>query len=354
MKILHVIDQVSQTHGGGSAKVVYDMAYAQAKLGHVVTIYSSDWQAKGQQPPLGVKQQLFKCVANPWGKVKIAPGMLGADYKADIIHCHNYFVLTSFLVAHLGVPFVMQAHGSCPPITKPLFNFIWRHLVLKRAGWCIADAEAEAHQYLREGVDLKWIAVIPVGINMDEYKRIPPRQISTKKRVLYVGRFIKLKGIDLLIKAFGLLDMPDVNLQLVGVDYGFENEMKLMVDRLDITGQVEWLGPLYGRDKIEAYVNADVLVMPSRYETWGLTFMEALACGTPVIMSDVCEAAKILPADCGISVPLNEGALAEAIRVTLDRGLANIYRSYRREWVKQYSWANLVPRILKLYEEVLK
>ena len=162
-----------------------------------------------------------------------------------------------------------------------------------------------------------------------------------------------VKGVDLILRAFNLIRNENVRLELAGVDYGQEAEIKALVIELGLEDRVDYLGPLYGADKVAAYSRADVFIMPSRYEMWGLTFMEALACGTPVVMTDTCEASKILPPECGIVVPLDEMAIAEGMKEALSSNLGNRYKEYRQQWVAQYSWANIAKRIIKLYEGVL-
>lgn len=356
MKILHVIDQISQKTGGGASKVAFELAHAQARLGHKVTIYSTDYNAKHQAAPKGVKLVKFKCWFNIFGSIRVAPGLLFAKYDFDIMHLHNYRTLVNIFAAIRFNRIIMQAHGSCMPIkglTKPLHDLVWGSVLLKRAKRCIADADIEVEHYITEGVNKANINIIPVGINMAEFKRVPERWQGNAKIVLFLGRYDKIKGIDLLVEAFKLLDRVDTRLEISGIDYGCEAEIKAQVRSMGLMDKVDYLGPLYGQAKVGAYTRADVFIMPSRYEMWGITFMEALACGTPVIMTDTCEASKILPPECGMVVPLDAEHLADALEMILDVDYAEQYRSYRRAWVSQYSWDNIAPQIIKLYEEVL-
>lgn len=356
MKILHVIDQISQKTGGGASKVAYDMAAAQAKLGHDVTIYSTDYRANRQKAPPGVRLVKFKCWLNLLGSLRVAPGLLFAKYDFDIMHLHNYRTLVNLFASGRFNKSIMQAHGSSMPIrglTKPIHDLIWGDMLLKRAKRCIADADVEVGHYITEGVSKANIIVIPVGINMGEFRHIPKRHQGKAKTVLFLGRYDRIKGIDLLVEAFKLLDRADTRLEISGIDYGCESEIKALVEDLGLDGAVDYLGPLYGKAKVEAYTRADVFVMPSRYEMWGITFMEALACGTAVIMTDTCEASKLLPPECGMVVSLDAEHLAAAINMSLDINLGDRYRKYRRAWVSQYSWDNIAPQIIRLYEEVL-
>jgi len=285
--------------------------------------------------------------------------MLFADFKQfDIVHLHNYRTLVNVIAANKGLPSVLQAHGSCLPLrtlANPLHNFVWRNYILKQASAYIADAEMEIDHYVAEGADHQKVRVIPVGIDIKEFAKLPTRKKGEKKRVLFLGRLHPLKGADLLAKAMQLLVTwgNDVTLAFAGIDYGYEAELHKLVADLGVESNVEFLGACYGDAKIREYTNADVYVMPSRYEMFGLTFLEALACGTPVIITDKCGAAPLLPEKCGMVVPVDCIAMAEAISKTLNEHKADIDRQYRIGWARQYDWTNIAPRVIKVYERVL-
>jgi len=357
MNILHVVDMISQYKAGGSAKVPYQLGQAQARMGHKVTIYASDYQAEDQLPPPGVKLVKFSCWLNLLNGIRITPDMWYADFKQfDIIHLHNYRTMVNIIAASKSIPCVLQAHGSCSPIyglTRPIHNYLWRNLVLKKCSAFIADAEMEIGQYVAEGGDRNKVELIPVGIDYNEFARLPIRHNNPKKRVLFLGRFHKIKGPDLLAKAFTLLNRDDVELRMAGIDYGFEAEVREMMRLMGVDDRVNFIGACFDADKVREYTNADVYVMPSRYEMFGLTFLEALACGTPVIITDRCGAAPLLPPECGIVVPWYESDLALAIAKALDDRMADSYRQYRINWARQYDWARLAPKVIEVYERVL-
>ena len=102
---------------------------------------------------------------------------------------------------------------------------------------------------------------------------------------------IVTKGIDLLIKAYAYLiekgGNKDAVLVIAGPDDGYLKEAKSLTSALDILKHVLFTGPLYRQDKLETYVDSDVLVLPSRYETFPMTVLEAYTCGKPVIASEI-------------------------------------------------------------------
>jgi len=327
-------------------------------MGHKVAIYASDYRAENQKPPKGVTLKMFHCALNLLGGIRLTPSMVFANFKQfDIIHLHNYRTAVNIIAANKGVPYVLQAHGSCTPLkarlTKPLHWFVWNQLILQGASAYIADAEMEIVQYVDEGADWSKVSLIPVGIDFKEFANAPAQNHSNRKTVLFLGRLHKNKGADLFLKAVRELDSDNIDFILAGYNDGCEVEILQQINELGIGDRVTYAGPLYGRDKVRAYAWADVYVMPSRYELFGLTLLEALAVGTPVIITDRCGVASLLPPECGMVVPFNEYDLAEAIFQTLKNNKAGSYREYRKQWARQYDWGRIAPKVIGVYEGVL-
>ena len=107
--------------------------------------------------------------------------------------------------------------------------------------------------------------------------------------MLFLGRLNKIKGLDTLAIAFKQIieESKNVILVIAGPDDGYLNSLKNLVSSLKIDDNVLLVGPLYGDDKLSAYVDADVYVLPSTYETFPVTILEAYACSKPVIASNV-------------------------------------------------------------------
>ncbi len=118
MKILHIIDQISQKTAGGSAKVCYQLAEEQARQGNEVSIYTSDYNLNGQfVPPEGVKVKTFRCALNLLGGIRITPGLLMCNWeKFHVMHLHNYRTFLNIVTTWFDIPWVLQAHGSASPL----------------------------------------------------------------------------------------------------------------------------------------------------------------------------------------------------------------------------------------------
>jgi len=362
MNILHVVDMISQKRGGGSARVPWYLAKEQVRLGHNVTIYSSTDRASMDDTPPGVELRLFKCFLNFMGGLRITPTMLIANFRQfDIIHLHNYRTVPNLIAATRGVPFVLQAHGSCLPIPagkhiglwKQANDLIWRNVLIKHASRLVACNDYEIEQYIAEGAQREQCVLTDLGIDTGEYENVPVKHPSPFKTILYLGKFHELKAPDMLVRAFSHLHIPDIRLVMAGWDDGFEVETQRLVHELGLDDRVDFLGFIDGRDKLQAYVNADVYVLPSRYEAFGLCTLEACACGTPVIMTENCAISDRLPIYCGQVVPFNEYDLAGALIAALHGGEHRDNRAARIQWAHGFGWDRIAGEMVELYEQVL-
>jgi len=362
VNILHVIDVISQTHGGGSARVAWHLAKEQAVLGHQVALYSTDYQASQKDAPPGVEMRLFPSFCLIQTGYRVAPGMLLAGFrKADIVHLHNYRTVPNLMASLWHKPFVIQADGSALPIPAPRHwysqwwkqgnDVVWRNVLVKRARRLIACNPYEIAQYLAEGAPKARCVQTDLGIDVAEFTDIPARS-RQDKTILFVGRFHYHKGPDLLVRAFARLNMPDVTLVLAGWDNGYLAETRRVVEECGVAGRVEFPGYVQGRQLRQLYADADLYVLPSRYEAYGLCIQEACACGTPVLVSRQCAIADRIPEYCGRAVCLNEHAMARAMQEMLTE--PDNRRAERIAWARGFGWDRIARDLVKMYEEVLR
>ena len=209
----------------------------------------------------------------------------------------------------MNVPYIVQAHGSVMPFyqktwLKKLFDKLWGNNILKDASKVIALTETELEQYKKMGVREDKIEIIPNGINLSNYQNLPEKGEFKKKYgidedekiILYLGRINKIKGIDMLIEAFSDIsnDLKKIKLVIVGPDDGFLKYLKEMSIDLELSDRVLFTGPLYKENKLEAYRDAYVYVLPSVYEAFPNTVIESCACRTPVIITESCGISDII------------------------------------------------------------
>lgn len=324
MRILHVayIYPPILEVADGITKGVYNTTRELARRGHQVRVYTSNLLDLHGKASLyagsfiinGIEVHYFRSLRLHKTFI-ITPSMilllLGTMDNFDIIHihdCRSFQGIVAYLFARIRkVPFVFQPHGSylspllgsrAKKMARIALDKVISEGIVRKASKVIVLSRAEAEDYRAMGVPEEKIAIIPNGIDLESFRDLPSRgdfrsKLSTgedNKIILFLGRIHKIKGIDFLVKAYvRLLDkFNSVSLAIVGSDDGYLSELKQLLSKMKmITNSVLLTGPLYGRDKLEAYVDADVFVLPSRYETFPNVVLEAYACSKPVIASNV-------------------------------------------------------------------
>lgn len=211
------------------------------------------------------------------------------------------------------------------------------------------------------GTDLEWFGSIARS-TARRYLGIAPET----KVVLYVGRFDRRKGIETLVRAVSRSAVPKADLKLIigggwraGESDGKERDrIGSIVEELGLSEITSFPGTL-SRDLLPAYyAAADVCVVPSHYEPFGLVAIEAMACGTPVIASDVGGLKyTVVPEETGLlAPPKNEAAFADAIdRLLLDSVWCQQLGHTARKRVETYfSWDGIASQLSQLYTQLLE
>jgi glycosyltransferase involved in cell wall biosynthesis len=176
---------------------------------------------------------------------------------------------------------------------------------------------------------------------------------------LFLGRIHRIKGIDLLVSAYSelLKEIPDVKLVITGPDDGFLSEIEEMIEFYHLENNVIFTGPLFGSEKLSAYVDADVYVLPSRYETFPVTILEAMSCGTPVILSNRCGIADIVQKnDAGLIFDFNKEQLKEPLRkILIDNTLRSSLIKTGKIFVENnFELASVISKYEATYLEILE
>jgi glycosyltransferase involved in cell wall biosynthesis len=211
------------------------------------------------------------------------------------------------------------------------------------------------------GITEDKIEIVPNGVNLSEFDNLPRRGAFRRKHnlknnqkvILYLGRIYWIKGLDLLANAFADIskDFSQVKLVIAGPDDGYLPRLKKRIKELRIEEKVLFTGPLYGRDKLEAYVDADVYVLPSSYEIFGITVLEACACGTPVITTDRCGMADVIDGKAGLAVPYDKERLEQALEHLLsDDKMRLKFGEYGKNLVRgRFEWGVIAEQIESIY-----
>ena len=258
---------------------------------------------------------------------------------------------------------------------------------------CIVSTSPQEKAHLRSLVSQQGcIEVIPCGTDIDRFRLIPRTEARSAlglhpndQVVLYVGRFDPRKGIETLVQAFAQLkraidkqqlpsnldslilnpqaSLPALRLVIVGgsdpdqPDGQERLRIERIVHELGIAAQVSFVGRV-GHDRLPLYYTAaDVCVIPSHYEPFGLVAIEAMACGTPVVASNVGGLKfTVVPEETGLLVPPQDiDAFTTAIaRILMDDSWANTMRWQASARVQQkFSWTGVAVQLSDLYRRML-
>ena len=211
------------------------------------------------------------------------------------------------------------------------------------------------------------ISVIPCGVNLDLFKPINKEiarchlGLNGETIILFVGRMVPLKGIDKLLKAMTYLERErKIELLLIGGDEHSQKEiqrLKILSKSLKINKSVIFLGLVKQEMLPFFYSAADLCVVPSYYESFGLVVLESLACGTPVVATKVGGAESVIQhGKTGYVVRDNDSCrLADKIALLLSTSNGNTeFAGLVRASVTKYSWSNITEAIIEEYRSVLR
>lgn len=280
--------------------------------------------------------------------------------QADVFHAVSPSEAVPAVIENKR-PLVTTFHDIIPLIFQPRYLFervYFKHYseIAKRSQMVIADSK-QTKQDLISVLDIpkEKISVVYPGIDTETFSPKEKKEVK-EKIILYQGGLVERKGAFQVVEAFGKLlsKRKDIKLRIGG---GGDEAFRLgqEVKKLGIEEYVEFLGFVPDNDLPKQYHEADIFVYPSRYEGFGYTPLEAMACGTPVITSNTSSIPEVV-GDAAITVdPLD----TEAIGLEIDTVLNNT--TLRKKMIKegpaiakQYSLKRCAEETYKVYKTVLE
>ncbi len=362
MRILNVTETYAPfLEFGGPPVKVRALSEGLARRGHTVGVLTADWGFEKRLQSEGAK---IAAERSPFGWRSNENGVQAIylptwwRYRAlswnpavkrycrarlqnfDVVHIFGLYDLLGPAVAGAcrvrKIPYVLEPIGMFVPIVrnfllKAFYHFAWGRRLFEGASAVIATSDQEAKELVAGGVPSGRIVLrrngveIPVSWPEPAVFRRTHGISQDAKLILFLGRLSAKKSPDLLLQAFAKLpaDLEGKPLQLVfaGPDEGgMRAQLEEMAVQLGVRTRIQFVGPIFDGNKWAAYRDADVFVLPSQNENFGNAAAEAMAAGTPVIVTEQCGIAPLLANEAGLAVRHDSAALSEALARVLGTG----------------------------------
>jgi len=206
----------------------------------------------------------------------------------------------------------------------------------------VAISESTRDDLVRRGIAPERVSVVHCGMDHATYRHDPAAGKSAEPTIVFLGRLRRYKGVDWVMRAMPRVRerVPGARLVVVG-DGPFRAELEQAARRLGVGDAVEFRGFLPRAEKVRALQQAWVLVQPSPKEGWGLTVVEAGACGTAVVAADSPGLRDSVRRDeTGLLVPYGDDArlVGALTRVLEDGALRARFESAGRAWAARFTW----------------
>jgi glycosyltransferase involved in cell wall biosynthesis len=298
------------------------------------------------------------------------------DQKCQILHNNGLWLpinhaSCSFARQH-KIPLIISPHGMLEPwalshsvFKKRIAWWFYQHLDLRSAQVLHATAEQEAINLRRLGFRQP-IAIIPNGVDFATLDMVP-RDISAGyekkfdnnayKTLLFLGRIHPVKGLLELVEAWGRIRPKGWRVTIAGPDEaGHRAELEAHIAHKGLTADFEFVGAVNGEEKVALYRSAELFVLPSFSENFGVVVAEALACGVPVVTTTGTPWKRLVTYRCGwwidigvdsLTVALNEAmsTSSEELKAMGERG--------RLHAVSTYGWSVIAEQMLDVYRWML-
>lgn len=390
MRILNVTETYAPfLEFGGPPVKVRALAEGLAQNGHQGTVLTVDWGLEKRAAEAGEKNTAER---SPFGwrrnekKVETIYLSTWLHYRQvswnpavnrycrarlkdfDVAHIFGLYDLLGPAVAaacrKIGIPYVVEPIGMFVPIVrnlwlKRIYHGLWGRRMLRGASAIVATSEREIEELASGGIPLAKIVMRRNGVESPE--SWPERGAfrskleipQDTKLVLFLGRLSVKKSPELLLRAFAESKkrLESMKLVFAGPDEGgMKAQLEQMAEQLGVRADVHFVGPLFDQEKWAAYRDADVFVLPSQNENFGNTAAEAVAAGTPVIVTEQCGIAPLLANQAGMVVKHDVRELAGALaRILIEHKLRGHLQSGCAKVTLNLGWGIPVQKTEQLY-----
>lgn len=376
MKILQIAPYFLP-YTGGQESYIYNLSKYLVQYGHEVQVLTSNYPTSSRtESILGIYVRRVNCVARPL-RNPITPGMIFINdivKGCDIIHVHNEHSFSAMMAVHYhkkyGKPLILTCHGQLQfgnlhsDQFEKLYSRTIGRTLLQAADRIITLSKSDKDYISSFGVSSDKITILPNAIDIPVLDRIVSRfkpddidqirikyDINDKKVILFTGSIIPRKGIEYFLRAVPQVLKEHDNVIFILTGNGnYLDTAKMLVDSLDISEHVKFLGNILEADLLVLYSLSDIFVLPSLSEGMSTSILEAMYFGLPVISTDIPGTRDNFAGVSLLVPPRDETELSNAIIKLLDdpslskrlsdNGIALVRSTY--------TW----DKVTKQYEEI--
>ncbi|MEZ9872026.1 glycosyltransferase [Vibrio sp. 10N.261.51.C6] len=383
MKISHVIDTLSVDSGGPARSV--PLLCRELSKNATVNLFAlkSD---NDVAPPPGVDVYSYSKNVS-WTPIGNSKGLKDRLYSddADIFDCHGLWQMSTHYAVHAAIknrkPVIVTPRGMLEPEAlnisawkKKLAWLLWQRRDLEIASCIHVTSEMEANNCRALGLTNP-IAVVPNGIDVSEYplkdvseveasQTIGSSGVKVKRQVLFLSRIHPKKGLKFLLEAWAQLAVYHSEWQLIiagNDENNHENNLQNYASTLGLNWSKEFdqssslcfVGPLFNDEKLKAYQRAEIFVLPTLSENFGMVIAEALSCGTPVITTKGTPWEILEESNSGWWINVGSSALTQVLHDALSKESSELYQmglNGRRVVTEQFSIESVAKKMEAVYQ----
>jgi glycosyltransferase involved in cell wall biosynthesis len=356
MKVIHITNSIDKSVGGPSRSVP-QTCIELAKLGiniELVTQESADMVAIEESSHLKVNYKSIK-------DLFIYGSRLSAK-DVDLIHLQHiwnpYIQVMAFWARKKNIPYIITPRGMLEPWImannpwkKKIALFLYQKKAIERAAHIHATAQMEVDNIKELGFSNP-ITIIPNGIDLTEVKKL--KTVYGTKKMVFLSRIHPKKGIELLLEAWRNMDTKDWSLEIAGNgEYAY---IETLIQSAKGLKNVLFVGPQYGEAKWDLLRSADVMVLPTYSENFGIVVAEALAVGVPVITTKGTPWNELNTQNCGWCIELTDLDLKSTLKKAMSTPPEDIKKMGKRgvDLINnKYAIASVGRSVLKMYKSIL-
>lgn len=358
MKIIHFIAGIDKKEGGTSEY----MRLLSSELKNHIEIIVATGVSPNPIEIAGVKIKFFETSVTRWFPLLKEFKLFLLAEKPDIVHINGIWSPQNWgfqkVAQELGIKVILSPHGMLEPWIlaqnpwkKKLGLFLYQNIAIQRAVCLHATAQMEADNIRNLGFKTP-IFIIPNGIDLSDIKEV--KEYYGTKKMVFLSRIHPKKGIELLLEAWRNSNTEAWTLEIAG--NGDENYIQKLIRSAADIKNVIFVGAKYGEDKWDFLRSADVLILPTHSENFGIVIAEALAVGVPVITTQGTPWQDLEINQCGWWINLSVEVLQktiEKVTYTSSKTLEKMGNQGRKLVAEKYEIKVVTNEILGLYQKVL-